>query len=198
MKGGARFSGLVSLIGACLVFLSASIFLWFQSRKSEASPRMVLEVINKHFTVGLKIPSVYLRVFSDGTAECHTERYTGDEPNVVKKKALTPDELGKLEAVLDNQDLLNVNKRYELVDPVIDSWMEWNIAVPHKTATQKIQVLNFSPGSEGEKNKPYPDALVKLGCHIWKLRFEIYGDETHGNRPYYLSDGCKNAFASPD
>jgi len=198
MKGGARFSGMVSLIGTCMVFLSASIFLWLQSRKSEASPRVVLEVLNKHFTVGLKIPSVYLRVFSDGRAECYTVRYTGEEPNVVKKKALTPDELGKLEAILDNQDLLNVNKRYGLVDPVIDSWMEWNIAVPHKIATQKIQVLNFSPGSAGEKNKPYPDALVKLGCHIWKLRFEIYGDETYGNRPYYLTDGCKNAFASPD
>jgi hypothetical protein len=118
MKGGARFSGVASLIGACVVFLSASIFLWLQSQKSEASPQVVLEVINKHFTVGRKIPSVYLRVFSDGTAECHTVRYAGDEPNVVKKEALTPDELGKLEAVLDNQDLLNVNKRYELLNPV--------------------------------------------------------------------------------
>ena len=25
-------------------------------------------------------------------------------------------------------------------------------------------MLNFSPGSQGEKKKPYPDALVKLGC----------------------------------
>ena len=103
-----------------------------------------------------------------------------------------------IRTVLENRELLNIRKRYELVNPVIDSWMEWNIAVPHNSGTQRIQVLNFSPGSTGEKNKPYPDALVGLGCSIWKLRYETYGDEIYGNKPHYLADGCKNALASPD
>lgn len=194
MKGGPRFSA-VSVLGACILF---SQFFSLHSTKSDAPPPIILEVINKHFTIGLEIPSVYLRVFSDGTAECHAVRYTGHEADVVKWKALTPGELSKLSAVLENQELLNVKKRYELVNPVIDSWMEWNIAVPHNSGTQKIQVLNFSPGSAGEKNAPYPDALVGLGCSIWKLRNEIYGDEIYGNTPRYLSDGCKSAFTSPD
>jgi hypothetical protein len=196
MKGALHFSA-VSAIGACILF-SPSIFLWLQSTKSEASPRIILEVINKHFTVGLKIPSVYLRVFSDGTVECHTLRYTRDETDVVKRKALTPDELSGLRTVLEKQELLNIEKRYELVNPVIDSWMEWNIAVPHNGSTQRIQVLNFSPGSAAERNKPYPDALVGLGRSIWKLRYEAYGDEIYGNKPYYLADRCKNALASSD
>ena len=196
MKRGPRFSA-VSVIGACIL-ISPSIFLWLHATKSEASPQIILEVINKHFTIGLKIPSVYLRVFSDGIAECHTVRYTGHEADVVKRKALNPDELIKLKAVLENQELLHVQKRYELVYPVIDSWMEWNIEVPHNSGTRRIQVLNFSPGSAGEKNKPYPDALVALGCSIWKLRYETYGDEIYGNMPRYLADGCKNAFTNPD
>ena len=124
--------------------------------------------------------------------------YTGRESDVVKRKALAADELSKLKAILENQELLSAKKRYELVNPVIDSWMEWNITIPHKSAPQRIQVLNFSPGSVGEKNKPYPNVLVRLGCHIWKLRFEVYGDEIYGNTPNYLTDGCKNAFESLD
>ena len=196
MKGGPRFSA-ASVIGVCILF-SSSIVPWLHATKSEASPQVILEVINRHFTIGFKIPSLYLCVFSDGTAECHTVKYTGHESDVVKRKALAPDELSKLKAVLENQELLNAQKRYELVKPVIDSWMEWNIAVPHNGGAQRIQVLNFSPGSAEKNNKPYPDALVELGCSIWKLRYETYGDEIYGNTPRYLSDGCKNAFTRPD
>ena len=194
MKGAPRFSA-VPVMGACILF-STSIFLSQLATKSEAPPQIILEVINTHFTVGLQIPSVYLRVFSDGTAECHTVQYTGHEAHVVKREMLTPDELSKLKAVLENQELPNVQKRYELLNLVIDSWMEWNIAVAHDSGTQRIQVLNFSPGSAGEKKKPYPDALVKLGCSIWKLRYETYGDEIYGNTPRYLADGCKNVFST--
>jgi hypothetical protein len=112
----------------------------------------------------------------------------GDEAEIVKKEKLTQGELGRFEALADAPELLNAKKRYELMSPVLDSWMEWNIKVPHKGGAQKIQVLNFSPRSAREKNQPYPDALVKLGCSILKLRHDVYGDE-----PYDLNDDCKKA-----
>ncbi len=180
-------------MGACIL-LSTSIFLPQHATESKPSTPIILEVINKHFTMGRQIPSVYLRVLSDGTVECHALRYNR-EPDVIKKKSLTPDEFSKLKDVLENRELLNVQKRYELVHQVLDSWMEWNIAVPHEGDTQKIQVLNFSPAEEGEKN-PYPDVLEKLGCSIWKLRYETYGDETDGDTPRYLVDGCKKSFTT--
>ena len=43
---------------------------------SDNSETVVLDVINTHFTMGQKIPSVYLRVFADHTAECHTLAYS--------------------------------------------------------------------------------------------------------------------------
>jgi hypothetical protein len=188
MPGVSQCATITSRIGACVLFLLVLIFLGLGNAKSESSPRVILEVINRHFTMGHKIPSVYLRLFSDGTAECHTVRYTGDEAEIVKKEKLSQAELGRLESLIDTPELLNVKKRYELMHAVVDSWMEWNINVPHKGGAQKIQVLNFSPGSAREKNQPYPDALVKLGCSIWKLRHEVYGDE-----PDYLNNDCKEA-----
>jgi len=188
MPGVSRCVAITFRIGACAFFLSVLIFLGFVITKSETPPRVILEVINRHFTMGRKIPSVYLRVFSDGTAECRTVRYTGDEAEIVKKEKLSQEELERLESLIDNPGLLNVKKRYELMHAVVDSWMEWNIKVPHKGGAQKIQVLNFSPEAAREKNQPYPDALVKLGCSIWKLRLKVYGDE-----PDYLNDDCKEA-----
>jgi hypothetical protein len=193
VPGASRSLTFASRIGACTLFLSVSLFLCLSSAKPGSSPRVILEVINKHFTVGRKIPSVYLRVFSDGTAECHTVRYTGDEVGTVKKEKLSQEELGKLEALINGPELMNVKKRYELMYTVLDSWMEWNIKVPHKGGAQKIQVLDFSPGAAREKNQPYPDALVKLGCSIWKFRYEVYGDEHAYLKPDYLLDDCKKA-----
>lgn len=60
--------------------------------KSRARPELILEVINKHFTVGRKIPSVYLRVYANGVVECHSVKYW-DEVDSVKKATLNTHEL---------------------------------------------------------------------------------------------------------
>ena len=177
---------------ALLAFLvSGAVSFGVSGAKSSPSAKLILEVMNRHFTVGRKIRSVYLRVYSDGTAECHTVKYTGDEtddgPDIVKQKTLAPGELQSLEAVLYNPELLQVKKRYGLTHPVVDSWMEWDIKVPHGWRKEKIKVLNFSPASARKENQPYPPALLKLGCLIWKLRNDGFGDEAYG------IDDCKRA-----
>lgn len=152
---------------------------------SPATP--VLVVINWHFTVGKKIPSVYLKVFSDRTAECHTLAYSGVEPKVTKTKMLAPDEFEKLMAVLDGPELLNVNSRYESKRMVIDSWMEWDISIQRPSHAQKVEVVNFSPSWFGNA-QPYPGALLQLGCSVWKIRDEVFGDE-----PGHRDAKCKKA-----
>lgn len=144
--------------------------------KPGPSAKVILEVINRHFTVGKKIPSVYLRVFSDGSAECHAEKYW-DEPDSVKKKALSHEDFEQLKALLGQPELLSVKPRYELVAPVIDSWMEWTIKVPHGRSVQQIKVANLDPAAAKERKEPYPEVLVKLGCSIWKIRSDVYADE---------------------
>jgi hypothetical protein len=180
-----------------VLLLSGAVSLGVSGAKSGPSAKLILEVMNRHFTVGRKIRSVYLRVYSDGTAECHTVKYTGDEtddgPDIVKQKTLAPVELQSLEAVLHNPELLQVEKKYGLMYTVIDSWMEWDIRVPHGWHKEKIKVLNFSPASARKENHPYPPALLKLGCLIWKLRNDVFGDEAYGAEPLYRIDDCKTA-----
>ena len=78
------------------------------------------------------------------------------------------------------------------LSPVIDSWMEWDIKVPHGWHKERIKVLSFSPASARKKNQPYPPALLKLGCLIWKLRNDVFGDEAYGEEPFYHQDDCKS------
>lgn len=166
------------------LFVAGAVVNWGQSNSAEAatalkagpSRRVNLEVINRHFTVGKKIRSVYLRVFSDGTAECHTEKYW-DEPDSVKRKVLAPDDFEKLKDLLKRPELLSAKPRYGLMAPVVDSWMEWTIKVPHGQNVQNIEVANFNPTAAKESKTPYPDVLVKLGCSIWKIRSDVYADE---------------------
>jgi len=148
--------------------------------KVEQSRKIILEVMNRHFTMGQRIPSIYLRVFSDGTAECHTQKYSRSDKDVTKTKVLSAETLEKLQAVLNDPDLLQVKKRYELMRGVVDSWMEWDITVQHPGTEESIQIANFSPSSAREKKQPYPDALVKLGCSILKIRGDVYGDADSG------------------
>ena len=147
-----------------------------ESKRADHGQKLILEVINKHFTVGKKIPSVYLRIFSDGTAECHTEKFTGKEKDLTKTKVLSAEEFEKLKAAINEPELLDVKKRYELMHFVVDSWMEWDIKVQHHSSVQRIRVASFSPSSARKRNQPYPNALVELGCSILKIRDDVYGD----------------------
>jgi len=172
------------------LLLSAGVALAAWSLRADPSPKLILEVINRHFTVGRKIRSVYLRVYSNGMAECHTEKYW-DEADVVKRKMLGPGELQRLRAVLDNPELSHVSKNYGLMYPVIDSWMEWEIRVPHGWHMEDIKVLNFAPEAARRKNQAYSRAVLHLGCSIWKLRNEVYGDAEADGKPFYRDDDCK-------
>jgi hypothetical protein len=144
-----------------------------RAQKEVASSEVMLEVINQHITIGLRIPSVYLTVFSDGTVECHTLKFDGRETDVVKRRTLTPRELEDVKAAIEDDDLLRVKKKYELISNVADSWMEWHIRIPRKIGAEEIVVANFMPMSPGS----YPRAVLRLGCQISRLRDEVYGDD---------------------
>lgn len=161
------------------------------SERSDNSPTPVLDVINRHFTIGEKIPSVYLRVLSDRTAECHTLAFSGHEPNVVKKKTLAPEEFKRLTELLNDPGLLSVKSRYESNGTIVDSWMEWDIKIQHADSSQKLEVVNFSPSWLGLA-QPYPDPLLRLGCAVWKIRDDVFGDE-----PGHRDAKCEKALRRP-
>lgn len=171
-----------------LVFSAALVFA-VCVQNSEASSKLILEVINSHSTVGRKIPSIYLRVYSNGAVECHTIKYS-NEADSIKKSKLTAQELQDLKAELSNPELSQIKKAYGLVYPVIDSWMEWDIRIPRGSGNEEITIRNFSPMGARKTSQPYPDALVTLGCSIWRIRKQVFGDES-----YFGNDECKEILA---
>ena len=164
------------------------------SGESDNSTTPVLDVINTHFSVGEKLPSVYLRVFPDRTAECHTLAYSGHERKVTKRKTLAPEEFERLTELLNDPGLSSVKSRYESPGIIVDSWMQWDIKIQHADNAQKIEVVNFSPAWIGLA-QPYPDSLLQLGCAIWTIRDDVFGDE-----PGHRDAKCEKALrrSSPD
>ncbi len=186
--GRVTFLGARTLPGALLILFGAVALLYeVRGQVTIASPdgstsRLLLEVINRHFTVGQKIPSVYLRVFFDHTVECHPVAYSGEEADIAKKEVLNPEEFEAVKAVVDQPELPKVKRRYELTHMVVDSWMEWDIKIQHPGRVQDVTIANFLPDPELGTSQPYPDVLVALGCSISRLRSEVCGDESDYRR----------------
>jgi hypothetical protein len=134
---------------------------------------VILEVTNTYWSFAeSRNPYVYLRVFSDGAAECQSSH--GDNPTI--KKTLTQDEFVQIKSVLRNPKLARVGPRYESRYAVLDSATEWTIKIQRPGEPQVIQVVEFFPWLGKQMKHPYPDALVKLGCSIEKLRADVSGE----------------------
>jgi len=146
---------------------------------SEPAARIILEVVNQHFTRGKKIPSIYLRIFSDGTAECHNVKFTGDEKEVVKKERLKPENFSQLKAALEQPGLRDVKGSYGLPRLVLDSWMEWNLRI-RTSQFKRVATISFGPAAH---KTTYPEALGKLGCQILRTREDVCGDNDDYYRP---------------
>jgi hypothetical protein len=156
---------------------------------SDSSAKVILEVINNHFTIGQKIPSLYVKVFSDGTAECHAIKFTGRENNDVKREHLPAKEFAEIKSLLDQPEMQGVKGRYEHPRAVADSWMEWELRAPDSQLRQEV-TISFGPPTQ--ELRAFPEALGSLGCQILKIREYVYGD-----RAEYYSPACVAAVDHP-
>ena len=149
-----------------------------QSPSHTPSVGILLEVIATHTTMASENTYVYLRVFSDRTAEFQPSRHGDSERKElpVIKKTLTQDEFIRITSVLSEPKLATVGPRYETRYAIVDTSTEWTIKVQRLGQTQTIQVLEFSPSLARTMKRPFPDALVKLGCNIEKLRAGLSGE----------------------
>jgi hypothetical protein len=165
-----------------LVFLAAAICFACGPMTAQESqlPRPVLRVVNRHFTVGKRIPSEFLKVFTDGSVECHAIDFGGRDKDGVKKGQLSPNELASLISALNNSGGLSHD--YKLQRFVLDSWMAWDITIEQPLPSQTI-TLAFAGGPR-DSNLPY--ALRNLACQILELRRKVYGDDVR-----YYDPACK-------
>jgi len=142
------------------------------------APVTLIEVIATHTAPETEYRYVYLRVFSDGTAE-YQPTAPSDAKNTepaILKKTLTKDDFTLIKSATYEPTLAKVGSKYETKYAIVDSWTEWKIELHRSTQTQTIQVLEFSPGLAKTMKHPYPDALVKLGCALKKTRADVSGE----------------------
>jgi hypothetical protein len=153
---------------------------------------IVLEVIATHTTLASEDKYVYLRVFSDGTAEWQSSMLSNSQKteHLAVKKTLTQDEFIRIKSAVSEPKLAAVGPRYETRYAIVDTSTEWTIKIQRPGQPQIIQVLEFSPGLARTMKHPYPDALVKLGCNIKKLRVDVSGESNT------LDSECKRALGT--
>ena len=158
-----------------LLFLLALCFACRPTTAQKSDlPKLLLRVVNRHFIVGKRIPSDYLKVFSDGSVECHAIKFEEHDEFDVKKGQLSPAELAKLTSALNDSGFQNLGDDYKLQRIVFDSWMEWDITIERPSLHSQNITLAFSGGNGDSK---LPDALRKPGCQILELRRKVYGDD---------------------
>lgn len=171
-------SSMSSMLIATVAAASLPLAISFAQSPATAPVQTIIEVIATHTTPQTEHRYMYLRVFSDGTAECQLSAPTdakNKEPAILRK-TLTKDEFTRIKSAAYEPALANVGSKYETKYAIVDSWTEWKIELHRSGQTQTIQVLEFSPGLAETMKHPYPDALVKLGCTLKKTRAAVSGE----------------------
>lgn len=161
---------------ALALFLVLSVW----SSLAQPSAGILVEVVAVHTTPESEHRYVYLRVFSNGTAEWQS-RSSENKDQCSTRTALTKEQFQRIKSVVGDPKLAHLGPRYETRYAIVDSWTEWKIQVHQARQSLVIQVLEFSPGLAKAMKHPYPDALVKLGCTVESTRAEVSGETlSHG------------------
>lgn len=168
-----------------------------QSTSLSPTADIILEVTAAHYGMHCAECAdryLYLRLFFDGTAECQFSKRSAAEPkeSPAIKKTLTEDEFIRIKSAVNIPKLAKVWPRYDTWYGVVDTSTEWKIEIHRTDQTQVIEVLNFSPGFTKLMKHPYPNALVKLGCNLQKLRADVIGESPS------LDSECKKVLGVRD
>lgn len=157
-----------------------------QSTKSSALPRsasnakVILDVTATDFQIGPQTDYLYLRVFSDRSAEAQTlTRRTVIDKAVVAdlKTRLTQNAFTEILHLTEDPEILKLDALYrQRIGIVLDVFTSWKIKIRRTDSEQKVEVIAFAPEEARLRHRPYPEPLVKLGCTIEKIRSETIGE----------------------
>lgn len=148
----------------------------------------IIQVVLTSYTTSRVETLIYLRVYSDGSAEAHSTRKVDFRNLVLKQSRLSPSELAKLQAILTPSRIQKWDGKYERYWGSKDFGDEWEITVGQGKDKKEITLVNFQPFLARDKKKPYPADIEKLGCIIWELRSAVLDEPLERN---YVG-GCKD------
>jgi hypothetical protein len=147
----------------------------------------LLEVILTTYDVSRTETLVYLRVFSDGSAEAHPMREVDFRTLTLKTASIPPSVLAALSEFLSSSKVQHLDTKYERYWGNIDFGQTWQITIEQGDCQKSIVLENFQPFLARTKKKPYPAELERLGCLVWNLRTKVTGEPLERN---YVS-GCR-------
>jgi hypothetical protein len=174
---------------------------WAAQTSTQAPDRhgtVILEVVAEDFDIAWRQEYLYLKALSDGTVECQiAKRKSGDmrfeKADIVSvKRSLSKAELEQLRALLAQNDILQLENTYRLrIAVMLVAGTAWNIRIPRINQTQEIHVVAFAPDAAIAQKRPYPTALLTLGCTIEKLRGVTIGENVD------TEDECRKVLSNP-
>jgi hypothetical protein len=154
----------------------------------ESQRTLLLEVILTTSEIDRTETLVYLRVFSDGSAEAHPMREVDFRTLALRKAQISPSELGMLREFLRSSKVQHLDPEYNRYwGSVEDFGQTWQITIAGSDDKKSIVLHNFQPFYARVKKKPYPAEVEKLGCIIWELRTKVTGEPLERN---YVA-GCR-------
>jgi hypothetical protein len=153
----------------------------------ESHGTLLLEVILTTYDVSRTETLVYLRVFSNGSAEAHPMREVDFRTLALKKASIPPSELATLSQFLGSSNVQHLDAKYERSWGNIDFGQTWQITIAQDGSQKSMVLENFQPFLARTKKKPYPAELERLGCLVWKLRTKVTGEPLERN---YIA-GCR-------
>lgn len=167
-----------------LVFLAPPIVAAQSPTSSQTSNgTVILEVAAEDFDIAWRQEYLYLKVLSDRTAECQIiKRKSGDKrfekaDILPVKRSLSQAELQQLQALLAKHDISQLDSKYkQRIAMMLDAGTAWRIRIPRSNQDQEIHVVAFAPDAAKAQKRPYPNALLALGCTIEKIRGETTGE----------------------
>jgi hypothetical protein len=168
-----------------LLLLSLAIPKLVDSQDSKRT--LLLEVILGSYDVSRTETLVYLRVFSDGSAEAHPMREVDFRTLALKKAQISPSELATLSEFLSSSKVQQLEPKYERSWGAIDSGEKWDVTIMRGDSKKSITLYNFQPFYARTRKKPYPAQIEQLGCRVWELRTKVTGEPLERN---YVA-GCR-------
>jgi hypothetical protein len=148
----------------------------------------VLEVVATTYDISRTETLVYLRLFSDGSAEAHPTRKIDFRNLDLKHAQLSSSDVTSLREFLAPTRTGKWDNKYERFWGNKDFGNTWEITIGQGKDKMTITLTNFQPFLAREKKKPYPADIEKLGCTIWGLRTKVVNEPL--DRDYIT--GCKN------
>jgi len=179
-----RALGIFCAVATCILLTTSASTVRAAAQASNTKPsRVLLQVVNRHFTVGKRISSTYLKVLSDGTIECHAiDKHDAD---AAKKTQIGTSELVRVTSLLNDPSVRDLGHDYALHRFFIDSWVEWDITINRSSLPPQNVTLAFAGGQDASR---LPDGLRRLGCQILQLRRKAYGDDQAYYKPACITD----------